>query len=72
MNNLFCKLGWHRPLKYHIYSFTDIVSNKAVYNAECSCGLKWSVDSKLGFRGYKVRYRKQITATMEAKHELQT
>lgn len=59
MSNLLCKLGWHRPLKRHIYSFTDVVSGKAVYNAECPCGLKWKVDSMAGLRGYKVCHRNQ-------------
>ena len=63
LNNLFCKLGWHRPLKRHIYNFTDLVSGKVVYNARCSCGLKWNVDSsKSGFSGHKMLCKNQHRA----------
>jgi len=65
MGNLFCKLGWHRPLSHRVFSFIDVVSGRTVYNAECSCGLKWSVDSTSGFRGHKVRHRKQDTKGKE-------
>ena len=51
----FCKFGWHRPLRNHVFYFTDHVGNKPVYLAECSCGQKYMVNSKHGFGGFKAR-----------------
>jgi len=54
MNSL-CKLDLHRPLLNHRYYFTDTVSGKSVYKAECSCGKKWMTDSTKGYFGFKVK-----------------
>jgi len=51
---LLCSFGWHRPLKNHKHNFIDRVSGNTVFNAECSCGKKWMVDSCFGFFGDKV------------------
>lgn len=55
MMNLFCKLGWHRPLMHHQYYFTDRVSNRPVYICLCPCGKKWMCDSKKPFGGFKIK-----------------
>jgi len=47
-------MGWHRPLKNHHHNFIDKVSNKTVFNAECSCGKMFMVDSPFWFFGFKV------------------
>ena len=51
----FCKYGWHSPLKNHKYFFTDIVSGKEVYHAECSCGIYWMIANKRKYFGFKVK-----------------
>lgn len=33
MKTILCKLNIHRPLKGHVYNFTDKVSGKIVYDA---------------------------------------
>ena len=50
-----CKIGIHRPLKKHKFIFVDGISHKSVYEAECSCGKIWLVNSTCGFFGHKVR-----------------
>ena len=55
VGELLCKLGWHRPLYNHRHNFIDKVSGKTVYNAECSCGIRYMVDSPYGFLGFKVK-----------------
>ncbi len=54
---LLCWLGVHRPLRGHTQSFVDCVSGNDVYDAECSCGRTWMVDSQFGFFGSKVKHR---------------
>ena len=54
MKNILCRLNIHRPLKNHHHTFTDCVSGKTVFDAECPCGLKFMVDSQFGFCGFKV------------------
>lgn len=51
---MFCKYGWHRPLRGHKFTFTDVVSGKGVYKAQCNCNKTWMVDGKGGFSGFKV------------------
>jgi hypothetical protein len=58
-NGLLCKLGWHRPLSFHEESFRDCVSGKMVYDAECTCGKAWLVDSTCGYLGFKIEKRKE-------------
>ena len=53
--NILCKIGIHRPLKNHTYDFTDKVSRMTVYEAECSCGIKWMVDSPFKYFGHKIK-----------------
>jgi hypothetical protein len=52
--NWLCKIGIHRPLSDHHHDFIDQVSGKTVFNAVCSCGKKWMVDSLFGWFGFKV------------------
>lgn len=54
IGELMCKIGMHRPLSKHVFSFVDVVSGSGVYKAECSCGKKWLVDSTLGWFGSKM------------------
>lgn len=49
-----CRLGVHRPLFQHEYTFTDVVSNRKVYKAVCPCGAHWLVDSRRGWLGFTV------------------
>lgn len=58
MSKLLFRLGIHRPLFNHWYNFTDKVSGKSVYNAECFCGKKCMVDNCFGFFGFKVERKK--------------
>jgi len=51
---LLCKIGWHRPLFKHEYSFTDKINGDLIYVAECPCGRKWMVSSKIPMLGFKV------------------
>lgn len=53
MKRFFCLIGWHW-MKNHRRSFTDCVSGKTVYRAECECGRKWQVDSKHSLGGFRV------------------
>lgn len=56
--NLLCKIGIHRPLFNHKEFFVDKVSGNQIYDAECSCGKKFMVDSLLGYCGFKVEIKK--------------
>lgn len=56
MTRILCRLGWHRPLFGHEYTFTDALSGKFVYYAQCPCGKRWMVDSLSGMFGIKVKH----------------
>lgn len=53
MKKLLCKIGLHW-LKNHSHRFTDLVSRKPIYFADCECGKKWLVDSKIPFLGFRI------------------
>lgn len=53
--NLFCKIGIHW-MRGHSLNFIDIASGKPVYNAECSCGRKWMVDTLFPLTMFKVEH----------------
>jgi len=44
IKKLLCKLGIHL-MKDHKENFRDIVSGGMVYDAKCSCGKTWMVDT---------------------------
>jgi hypothetical protein len=44
----------HRPLRGHRHNFIDSVSGETVYDAKCSCGKEYMVDSPFGWFGTKV------------------
>ena len=54
-----CRLGIHRPLTGHHFHFTDTVSGRAVWKAQCPCGVEWMVDSNNKYYGDKVRINKR-------------
>ncbi len=58
--SLLCRFNIHRPLFNHHHNFIDSVSGETVFNAECSCGKKWMVDSPFGFFGDKVEHNVKI------------
>ena len=58
MKTILCKLNIHRPLKGHVYNFTDKVSGKIVYDAICPCKKVFMVDSIYGWLGFKVKKEK--------------
>ena len=57
--NLLCRIGIHRPLKIKSSNFTDTVSGKTVFNAECSCKKKWLTDGVFGWFGTKTLKKNQ-------------
>lgn len=46
-------------MKNHAYNFTDFISGKCVYDAECSCGRKWMVDTLFPITIFKVEKKKK-------------
>ncbi len=54
MDKMLCKIGIHRPLRNYAFGFTDRITLKSVYYAECPCGRQWMVDSRFRFGGFKV------------------
>lgn len=60
MKTLLCKIGIHRPLKIGSINFVDIINNKAVRNAKCSCGKEWLTDSISGWWGFRILLNKII------------
>lgn len=52
--NILCRIGLHRPLRRHRHNFIDRVSGQTVYDAKCSCGKEFMVDSPFGWFGFKV------------------
>ena len=69
MKNLWCKLGWHRPLTNHKYLFTDVVSGLPVYSCLCSCGKEWMCDSLKPFGGFKVKLEKSNEKSYQPEDE---
>lgn len=55
VEDLWCKIGWHRPLRHHTYLFTDVVSGLKVYKCECPCGKQWMTDSLNPYKGFKIK-----------------
>lgn len=55
VKKFFCDIGWHW-MENHLGNFTDKVSGKTVYNAECAiCKKEYMVDTLFPIASFKVR-----------------
>jgi hypothetical protein len=52
---LLCKLGWHIPIKFIEYLFTDVVNHRPVNHYKCSCGKDWMAHSILNSFSFKIK-----------------
>ena len=54
MKNILCVLGIHRPLSGHRFCF-GLPGMRAVYGAQCPCGVSWIASGKDRWHGSKLR-----------------
>lgn len=55
-----CRVGLHWFMKGHEPDFTDTVSGKIVYMAQCPCGRRWLVDTTGPFPLFKVESKRYL------------